>query len=116
MVRKVRPLCLRIHFESIVIDISYNVMSPTKLKALINSSKAGQLGAIIYPLSDKKILRLTIDMFLLFMAYDDPFDEDALKLDESVITEFTNSVVSAITDTESFQPLPNLPVITAYHE
>ncbi|MCJ1345756.1 hypothetical protein MMC31_003965 [Peltigera leucophlebia] len=94
----------------------YNVMSPTKLKAVHNSAKVGLLGAIIYPLSDKKSLRLAIDMFILFMAYDDPFDEDALRLDESVATEFTNTVVSALTDTENFQPVPNLPVITAYHD
>lgn len=116
MVRTVRHLCLFTHLEHLFIGISYNVMSPTKLKAVHNSAKAGLLGAIIYPLSDKKSLRLAIDMFILFIAYDDPFDEDALRLDESVATEFTNTVVSALTDTENFQPVPNLPVITAYHE
>lgn len=91
-------------------------MSPTNSKVFLNALKPGLQGALVYPLSDMKSLRLAIDQFILFFAYDDPFDEDALRLDEGAATEFTNAIVSAITDTESFQPIPNFPVIAAYHE
>lgn len=90
-------------------------MSPTRLKAFLNALKPGLASAMIHPVSDQKCLRLNIDLYLLNFAYDDPFD-DALRLDESVAAKFTNTIVSAITDTESFQPVPNLPVVTAYHE
>ena len=68
MVRKVRRLGIYIFIESLSIDISYDVMSPIKLKTVRVSAKAGLLGAIVYPFSDKMSLRLAIDMFILFIA------------------------------------------------
>ena len=91
-------------------------MSPTRLKAFLNVIKPGLNSAMIYPVSDQKFLRLAIDLFILYFAYDDPFDDDALRLDEGAATKFTNTIVSAITDTESFEPVSNMPVVTAYHE
>lgn len=91
-------------------------MPSTKLQAFLNSIKPGLNAAMIYPFADQKFLRLAIDVFILNFAYDDPFDEEALRLDESAATEFTNTTVSAITDIENFQPVPNMPVITAFHE
>ena len=84
--------------------------------AFLNALTPGLQGALVYPLSDKEPLRFAIDQFILFFAYDDPFDEDAPRLDEGAATKFTNAIVSAITDTESFQPIPKFPVITAYNE
>ena len=88
----------------------------TRSKAYLNALMPGLQGALVYPLSDKKSLRFAIDQFILFFAYDDPFDEEALTLDEGTATKFTNAIVSVITDIESFQPIPKFPVITAYHE
>lgn len=45
------------------------VMSPIKLKTVHVSAKAGLLGAIVYPFSDKRSLRLAIDMFILVIAW-----------------------------------------------
>lgn len=91
-------------------------MSSTRSKAYLNALMPGLQGALVYPLSDKKSLRFAIDQFILFFAYDDPFDEEALRLDEGTATKFTNAIVSVITDIERFQPIPKFPVITAYHE
>lgn len=86
------------------------------MKAFFNFTKPGLQGAMVYPLSDKKYIRLAIDHFILLFSFDDPFDEDALRLDMGSATKLTNTVISAITDTEDFQPIPKYPVITAYHE
>lgn len=91
-------------------------MEPTVLKNLVNSGKIGLLAAMVYPFADKQSFRLALDLLLLTFAYDDPFDEDVIMLDESVCTNVTDAIVSAITDTGNFQPLPHLPIITAYHE
>lgn len=118
MVRKVSHLrglnC--VYLFRIFIDLSYNVMSPTILKAFLNSNRIDKLGALVFPLADKKSLRLAIDLFILTYAYDNPFDEDVLMLDESTATEFTSTFVSAITNAESLHPAPNLPIIMAYRE
>ena len=91
-------------------------MSPTILKAFLNSNRIDKLGALVFPLSDKKSLRLAIDLFILTYAYDNPFDEDVLMLDESAATKFTSTFVSAITNAESLHPAPGLPIIIAYRE
>lgn len=91
-------------------------MSPARSKGFLNALKPGLQAAVVYPLSDYTTLRLVIDQFILLFAYDDPFDEDALSVDEDTATKFTNAIVCAITDPESFQPIPSFPVITAYHE
>lgn len=110
-------ICINVSISNPYLMIySYNIMSPTRSKAFLNALKPGLLGALVYPLSDKKSIRLAIDQFILIFAYDDPFDEDALRLDDGAATKFSNTIVSAFIDTESFQPTPNFPVITAYHE
>lgn len=107
-------------FDVFVDDISYNVMSPTNLKAFLNSNRIDLLGAMVYPFSDKKGFRLALDLLLLLVAYDDPFDEDVLMLDENVATKVTNDFVSAITEAaeaETFQLVPNLPpIIMSFQE
>lgn len=107
-------------FDAFVDDISYNVMSPTNLKAFLNSNRIDLLGAMVYPFSDKKGFRLALDLLLLLVAYDDPFDEDVLMLDENVATKVTNDFVSAITEAaeaETFQLVPNLPpIIMSFQE
>lgn len=106
--------------DAFVDDISYNVMSPTNLKAFLNSNRIDLLGAMVYPFSDKKGFRLALDLLLLLVAYDDPFDEDVLMLDENVATKVTNDFVSAITEAaeaETFQLVPNLPpIIMSFQE
>lgn len=86
------------------------------MKNLLNSGRIGLLAAMVYSFADKESFRLALDLLILTFAYDDPFDEDVLLLDGSVCINITNAVVSAITDTENFQPVPNLPITTAYHE
>lgn len=98
------------------IDISYNLMAPTALKAFLDSGRIDLLAAMIYSFADKESFRLALDQLILTFAYDDPFDEDILMLDGIVASKFTNTMISAITDTEGFQPVPDLPIITAYHE
>lgn len=75
---------------------------------------------MVYPFSDKKGFRLALDLLLLLVAYDDPFDEDVLMLDENVATKVTNDFVSAITEAaeaETFQLVPNLPpIIMSFQE
>lgn len=91
-------------------------MEPTVLKNLVNSGKVGLLAAMVCPFADKQSFRLALDLLLLTFAYDDPFDEDVIMLDGRVCTNVTDAIVSAITDTGNFQPVPHLPIITAYHE
>ena len=91
-------------------------MTPTRMKAFFNATKPGLQGAMVYPLSDKKYIRLAIDQLILLFSFEALFDEDALRLDEGSATKLTNTVISAISDTESFQPTPKYPAITAYHE
>lgn len=86
------------------------------LKAFFNSIKIGRLGALGYPRADKNTIRLALDLLILLYAYDDAFDEDVFMLDESVASKSTKTIVSAITNTESFHPAPNLPIILAYRE
>ena len=86
------------------------------LKAFFNSIKIGRLGALGYPHADKITIRLALDLLILLYAYDDAFDEDVFMLDESVVSKSTKTIVSAITNTESFHPPPNLPIILAYRE
>lgn len=86
------------------------------MKNLLNSGRIGLLAAMVYSFADKESFRLALDLLILTFAYDDAFDEDVLLLDGSVCTNITNAVVSAITDIENFQPVPNLPITTAYHE
>lgn len=100
----------------IFIDVSYDVVSPTMLKAFLDSITIGRLGALGYPYADKNLLRLALDLFILIYAYDNPFDEDSSMLDESAATKSTNAFVSAISDTESFYPAPNLPIIMTFRE
>lgn len=91
-------------------------MAPTVLKAFLDSGRIDLLAAMIYSFADKESFRLALDQLVLIFAYDDPFDEDILMLDGIVASKFTNTIISAITDTEGFQPVPDLPIITAYHE
>lgn len=91
-------------------------MEPTVLKNLLNSGRVGLLTAMVLPFANKKSFRLALDLIILTFAYDDPFDEDVLMLDGSACTNVTNAIVSAITDTCNFNPVPHLPRITAYHE
>lgn len=91
-------------------------MEPTVLKNHLNSGRMGFLAAMVFPFANKQSFRLALDLIILTFAYDDPFDEDVLMLDGSVGTNVTNAIVSAITDTGNFQPVPHLPIITAYHE
>lgn len=106
-----------VYFESLSIDTSYKIISRTRLKACLNTTvQVGRLIATIYPFADKKFLRLAMDMMILFYAYDDPMDDDALRLDETTATKFTNAIISATTDLDNFSPEPDFPIITAYHE
>lgn len=56
-------------------------------------------------------------MILLF-KYDDLFDEASSNLtrDERGATKASKIFISAIADTENFQPVPSLPIATACHE
>lgn len=56
-------------------------------------------------------------MILLF-KYDDLLDEASSNLmrDESGATKASKIFISAIADTENFQPVPSLPIATACHE
>lgn len=104
-------------FKFLLIDISYNVMSQTRLKDSLNTTvQVGRLIGTAYPFADKKSLQLVIDMMILFYAYDNPMDDGALKLDETTATKFTNAIISATTDLDNFLPVPDFPIITAYHE
>ncbi len=117
MVHKVSHLRLNcVYLFQIFIDFSYNVMSPTILKAFLNSNRIDKLGALVFLIADKKSLRLAIDLFILTYAYDTPFDEGVLKLDESAATKITSTFVSAITNAESLHPAPGLPIIIVYRE
>lgn len=100
----------------IFIKNSYNVMEPTVLKNLLNSGKLGLLAAMVYSFADKQSFRLALDLVVLTFAYDDPFDEDVTMLDGSACNNITSAVVAAITNPGNFQPEPNLPIITAWHE
>lgn len=91
-------------------------MEPNDLKNFLNSGRFGLLAAMVYPFADKQSFRLALDLLVITFAYDDPFDEDVIMLDGSVCTNVTNAIISAITDTGNFQPVPNLPIITAFHE
>lgn len=117
MVCKVSHICCLncVYSYRIFIDVRYNVISPNMLKNFINSGIA-VAGAFIYPLADKNSLTLAIELYFLIYAYDNPFDEDLLMLDESTATRFTSTFVSAIRDTESFHPVPNIPIILAFRE
>lgn len=63
-------------------------------------------------------LRIGTDWLILLFKYDDLLDDASSNLmrDESGATKASKIFISAIADTENFQPVPSLPIATACHE
>lgn len=71
-----------------------------------------------WPLLEKESLRIGADWLILLFKYDDLLDDASSNLmrDESSATRASKVFISAIADTENFQPVQNLPIATACHE
>lgn len=71
-----------------------------------------------WPLGGKESLRIGADWFILLFKYDDLLDDASSNLmrDESSATKASKIFISAIANTENFQPVQSLPIATACHE
>lgn len=71
-----------------------------------------------WPLGSKEALRIGADWLILLFKYDDLLDDASSNLmrDESSATKASKIFISAIANTENFQPETSLPIATACHE
>lgn len=79
--------------------------------------KYGLCAAKIYPSGNKKQLRVAADWVTILFHYDDLFDDATSDLthDESASAKATKIMLSVLSDPDSFQPTPSLPVAETFH-
>lgn len=99
------------------IALSYNLIPPAKWDDFVNE-RFGLCAAMTWPLGGKDQLRIGADWLILLFKYDDLLDHASSDLmkDERSATTASKIFISAIADTENFQPVPSLPIATACHE
>lgn len=79
--------------------------------------KYGLCAARVYPIGDKKRLRIAVDWIQILLNYDDDLDDSTSNLtrDESGTAKASNTMLSVLNDTDSFHPTPSLPVAAAFY-
>ena len=80
--------------------------------------KYGLCAARAYPFGDRKLLHVAADQYAVLWNYDDLFDDSISDLthDESGAAEPSRIMLSVLSDTDNFQPTPNLLVATTSHQ
>ncbi|MCJ1347352.1 hypothetical protein MMC31_005575 [Peltigera leucophlebia] len=96
---------------------SYNLIPPAKWDDFVKE-RFGLCAAMSWPQGGKDSLRTGSDWLILLFKYDDLLDEASSNLmrDERGATKASKIFISAIADTENFQPVPYLPIATACHD
>lgn len=100
-----------------IIAFSYNLIPPAKWDDFVKE-RFGLCAAMSWPLGGKESLRIAADWLILLFKYDDLLDDASSNLmrNESSATKASKIFISAIANTENFQPVLTLPIATACHE